>query len=106
MDQSCQNGIDGFVATNSTVARASGTNFSREGGVSGKPLAMRSKQVLRIVRDTLGTDRARLVVSAGGVMTPDDVYERLGLGADLVQVYAALVFSGPGFFESVAKARI
>ena len=95
----CDLGIDGFIATNTTLAREHGSKFPAEGGVSGKPLAARSKEVLQLIRaETKG-----LVVSVGGVLTPDDVSERLALGADLVQAYSALIFEGPFFFRAVAR---
>ncbi len=97
----CDLGIDGFIATNTTLAREHGSPFPPEGGVSGSPLAARSKEVLQLVRDAAGP--RKLVVSVGGVMTPLDVRERLDLGADLVQIYSALIFEGPGFFKHVAR---
>jgi dihydroorotate dehydrogenase len=98
----CELGLDGFIATNTTLAREHGSPFPPEGGVSGAPLAARSKEVLQIVRDAMGPNH--LLVSAGGVLSAEDVRERLALGADLVQVYSALIFEGPGFFRSVARA--
>ena len=96
-------GIDGFIATNTTLAREYGSPFPAEGGVSGAPLAARSKEVLSLIRENLGTTSDRLLISAGGVLSSADVKERLELGADLVQVYTALIFEGPGFFRAVAR---
>ncbi len=42
------------------------------------------------------------VARVGGVMTADDVFERIKAGADLVQVYSTLIFEGPLFFRKVA----
>jgi dihydroorotate dehydrogenase len=103
----CEAGVDGFIATNTTLDRAPGLSFPSEGGVSGGPLAHRSKQVLQKVLEILGSARkGKLIVSVGGVMSPTDVFERLELGADLVQVYTALVFEGPSFFGKVAAEAI
>lgn len=100
----CELGIDGFIATNTTLARAHGSPFPPEGGVSGKPLGTRSKEVLSLLSQTLGKNKGeRLLVSVGGVMSANDVRERLDLGADLVQVYSSLIFEGPGFFRNVAR---
>ncbi len=105
VEVACELGIDGFIATNTTLAREHGSPFPPEGGVSGAPLASRSKEVLHQLRDALGNNKGeRLLVSVGGVMSPEDVRERLSLGADLVQVYSGLIFEGPGFFKNVAKA--
>lgn len=104
VEQSYALGIDGWVTTNTTLAREDNSKFPTEGGVSGAPLAELSKQTLRNLISILGSRKAdRLVVSVGGVMTPQDVVDRINLGADLVQVYSALVFEGPLFFEHVAR---
>ncbi len=97
-------GIDGFILTNTTLTRHNGCPYPNEGGLSGKPLAALSEAALKTTIETLGSRRQNmLIVSAGGVMSADDVQKRLGLGADLVQVYSALVFQGPGFFHQVAR---
>lgn len=99
-------GAAGWVLTNTSQGLRENLNFPPEGGVSGMPLAARSKALLKSVKTRLGSAKGdRLIVSVGGVLTPQDVEERLQLGADLVQVYAALVFSGPRFFKQVAKWR-
>jgi dihydroorotate dehydrogenase len=98
-----QLGVDGFVLTNTTLARPSGISFPTEGGLSGEPLKSLSKEILRKSLQILGNRRqGKLIVSAGGVMTPEDVFERLQMGADLVEIYSALIFEGPGFFRDVA----
>lgn len=97
-------GVDGFIATNTTLAREPGSPFPIEGGVSGAPLADRSKAILKSIIEILGPNRGdTLVVSTGGIMTPIDVFERLEMGADLVQIYTALVYHGPRFFRDTAR---
>ena len=95
-------GLDGFIATNTTLARSHASPFPAEGGVSGQPLAERSKAVLKRLAPLL--DDKHLLISAGGVMSAEDVFERIDLGADLVQIYTALIFEGPGFFRRVAMS--
>ena len=96
-------GIDGFVLTNTTLARPSGIPFPAEGGLSGAPLKPLSCQILQKSLQILGKHRSgKLIISAGGAMTPQDVFERLQMGADLVEIYSALIFEGPGFFRDVA----
>ncbi|MGE5085052.1 MAG: quinone-dependent dihydroorotate dehydrogenase [Bacillota bacterium] len=103
--QNCQEvGVDGFVLTNTTLSRPKNCHFPNEGGLSGAPLKELSQRALQIAVQTLGKNRdGMLIVSAGGIMSPDDVFERLQMGADLVQIYSALVFHGPGFFHEVAR---
>src|SRR5207253_8087424 len=71
-------GIDGFVLTNTTLSRPAGIAFPTEGGVSGTPLKPLSCQILQKSLQILGKHRpGKLIVSAGGAMTPEDVFERL-----------------------------
>jgi dihydroorotate dehydrogenase len=96
-------GIDGFVLTNTTLARPAGISFPAEGGLSGAPLKGLSCEILQKTLQLLGDRRGdKLIVSAGGILTPEDVFERLQMGADLVEIYSALIFEGPGFFHQVA----
>jgi dihydroorotate dehydrogenase len=100
---SVQSGVSGFILTNTTLLRPTGCPFPAAGGLSGKDLAELSKKSLRTAIETLGSERQKyLIISAGGVLTPQDVAERLEIGADLVQTYSALVFHGPSFFRDVA----
>ena len=99
-------GIDGWILTNTSQGIRENLHFPKEGGVSGRPLGPRSKQLLQRSLELLGARRKdKLIVSVGGVMTAEDVTERLALGADLVQVYAALVFQGPFFLRKVAQCQ-
>lgn len=94
-------GLDGIIATNTTVEReslglrtpAAEVEACGAGGLSGEPLKARSLEVLREVREAVGPDLT--VVSVGGVTDAQDVYERLEAGADLVQGYTAFLYEGP-----------
>jgi dihydroorotate dehydrogenase len=95
--------VDGFVLTNTTLSRSGLKQYPAEGGVSGSPLSELSKQALKIVVTACADQKTKkLIISAGGVMTERDVFERIKMGADLVQVYTALIYNGPGFFRKVA----
>jgi dihydroorotate dehydrogenase len=92
-------GLAGVIATNTTVSRE-GLVASVEqvdsygaGGLSGPVLAARAKEVLVLLRKELGQQFA--VISVGGVVSGEDVLERLKLGADLVQGYTGFVYQGP-----------
>lgn len=96
--------LDGWILTNTTVKREPTLSFPKEGGVSGRPLASTSLQYLKKTIQWLGADKKdRLVISSGGVLSSQDIRERLHWGADLVQVYSALVLKGPFFFKKVAR---
>jgi len=92
-------GMDGIVATNTTLARPglSSPRAIESGGLSGAPLKSLSLEILKNIVQKV--DGKIPVVSAGGVMTPEDVKQRLQAGAVLVQVYTGLVYNGPGFIK-------
>jgi len=95
--------VDGFVLTNTTSSRDFKNSYPTEGGVSGRPLAKKSVQILQWAVESLGSRKKDfLIVSAGGVNDSTSVLERLEIGADLVQIYSELIFEGPGLFKKIA----
>jgi dihydroorotate dehydrogenase len=92
-------GLDGLIATNTTISRAGLVTDPAEverigaGGLSGRPVAERSVEVLRLLRKAVGDDLT--LVSVGGISTVDDARERLEAGASLVQAYTGFVYGGP-----------
>ncbi|MGH3765503.1 MAG: quinone-dependent dihydroorotate dehydrogenase [Pseudonocardiaceae bacterium] len=98
-DLALELGLDGIIATNTTVSRDGLTADAAlieaigPGGLSGAPLKERSLAVLRRLRTRVGN---RLVlVSVGGIETADDAWTRIRAGATLVQAYTAFVYDGP-----------
>jgi dihydroorotate dehydrogenase len=98
-DLALELGLEGIVATNTTIAREGLTADPATvkelgaGGLSGAPLKARSLEVLRRLWARTG---GRLVlVSVGGVESAEDVWERILAGATLVQGYSGLVYAGP-----------
>ena len=71
------------------------------GGISGAPVADRSRQVLARIHERAG-DRI-VIISVGGVETPEDVWDRITHGAHLVQTYTGFVFTGPGLIRGTNK---
>lgn len=96
-------GAVGFILTNTTLRRPTPSPFPEIGGVSGEFLKPFSRKALQIAVDHFRSGPRPLLVSVGGILTPNEVKERLDLGADLVQVYSALVFGGPGFPGQVSE---
>jgi dihydroorotate dehydrogenase len=96
--------MDGVILTNTTLARGGlkSAHRAEQGGLSGSPLRERSEAILRSAIQHLAG--AIAVVSAGGIMTVDDVKRRLDLGAALVQVYTGLVYRGPGLVKQTVKS--
>jgi dihydroorotate dehydrogenase len=88
-------GAAGFVATNTTLARPSGSErlAAAVGGLSGEPLRLRATEVVRRIRTTVGG--GVVIIGVGGVMSVPDALEKLAAGADLVALYSGLIFEGP-----------
>jgi dihydroorotate dehydrogenase len=100
-----QNALAGIVATNTTVTRPE-TNavsslkaYAETGGLSGRPLRVRSTEVVRhLYRQTRGT---LPIIGAGGIFDAVDAWEKITNGASLVQVYTGLVYEGPWLARSI-----
>ncbi|MDI6912000.1 quinone-dependent dihydroorotate dehydrogenase [Nocardioides sp.] len=92
-------GLDGIIATNTTISRAGLRTPSARveeigaGGLSGRPLTGRSLEVLRLLRDRVGPDLT--LIGVGGITTVQDARDRLAAGADLLQAYSAFIYEGP-----------
>lgn len=92
-------GLDGIIATNTTISRAglrtppAKVEQIGAGGLSGRPLAERSLEVMRLLRDRVGPDLT--LIGVGGITTVDDARARLAAGATLLQGYTAFVYEGP-----------
>lgn len=102
-------GLDGIVATNTTVSREGLTNIPPEkiekigaGGLSGRPLQERTTAIVRYINEKAG---GRLpVIASGGIFTPDDAREKLEAGASLVQVWTGFIYEGPGMVGRICRA--
>lgn len=96
--------MDGIIVTNTTLAREGlrSSHQGETGGLSGKPLAVKSEAVLR---QTVERVNGKVpIVSAGGIMDPEDAKRRLDMGAALVQIYTGLVYRGPALVKEIVKA--
>ena len=100
-------GIDGFVATNTTQHRPVPRNatsrrvFAVSGGLSGRPLQGRSKEVIRLLYSE--TDGSIPIVGVGGIDSADTAWQAVTSGASLLQLYSALVFNGPSVVSTIVK---
>jgi dihydroorotate dehydrogenase len=96
----CVQHADGMVCTNTTIEKPAGMNEA--GGLSGAPLMHRSTEVLRKVRERVGSGYP--LIGVGGIFTPDDVRTKMIAGADLVQVYTSFIYEGPMLPRRLARA--
>ena len=100
-----RHGMDGVIATNTTISRAAvqGLQHAEEtGGLSGAPVLEASNQVIRQLRAALGSQYP--IVGVGGVMSADDAVSKIRAGADVVQIYTGLIYEGPALVLKAAKA--
>jgi dihydroorotate dehydrogenase len=106
-DLALELGLDGIIATNTTIARTdlatpdAAVAALGPGGLSGAPLAARALAVLRRLRARLG-DRVTLI-AVGGIETADDAWQRIRAGASLVQAYTGFIYGGPGWPRRIHK---
>lgn len=98
-------GIQGVVATNTTISRT-GLRTEHEvveamgaGGLSGKPLAHRATEVIRYLCQKSGG--AFPVIASGGIHSAADAKQKLEAGASLVQVYTGFIYEGPGLVKKI-----
>ncbi len=99
--------IAGIVATNTTTSRPPAANprwqkiYAESGGLSGRPLAGRSTEMIRHIR--LRTQGRLPIIGVGGIFTADDAWEKITAGASLVQLYTGLVYEGPGVVKKIVN---
>ena len=100
-----RHGIDGVIATNSSVSRegVEGLPHANEaGGLSGKPLRERATRVLKLLESELRNEAT--LIGAGGIFTQSDASEKIAAGASLVQLYTGLIYRGPGLVAECVSA--
>ena len=100
-----RHGMDGVIATNTTIARdaVQGMAHAAEaGGLSGAPVRAASNAVIRQLRTALG--KGFPIIGVGGVMSAEDAVAKIRAGADVVQIYTGLIYAGPGLPSQAARA--
>jgi dihydroorotate dehydrogenase len=98
-------GIDGVIATNTTISRRGVEGLphaGEQGGLSGAPVREASDRVITMLRAELGSSFP--IIGVGGVMSGDDAARKARAGADLVQIYTGLIYRGPELVTQAARA--
>jgi dihydroorotate dehydrogenase len=86
--------LTGLIATNTTVGRAGLSAPTNEaGGLSGRPLRALSDSILAHIARNAG--ERLILIGVGGILTGEDLYRKISLGAHLCQVYTGWVYGGP-----------
>lgn len=98
--------IEGIIATNTTISRKNLSSHliltEEKGGLSGKPLAKRSTEVIRFLSEK--SNKAFPIIGVGGIHSPEDALEKLDAGADLIQLYTGFVYEGPALIKKINQA--
>lgn len=100
-----RHGMDGVIATNTTISRAAvqGLRHAEEtGGLSGAPVLEASNQVIRQLRAALGSRYP--IIGVGGILSAEDAVSKIRAGADVVQIYTGLIYEGPALVARAARA--
>lgn len=101
-------GIAGVIATNTTIDRSGLTTAAalanEAGGLSGKPLTVRSTEVIRYLSQK--SNKAFPIIGVGGIHSPQDAKDKIEAGASLVQLYTGFIYEGPGIVKRICKALV
>lgn len=100
-------GIDGIVATNTTIGRPptlQGPAAAETGGLSGLPLRDRATDIIRYIYRS--TEGSLPIVGAGGIFTAEDAFAKLAAGASLVQVYTGFIYEGPTLARRINRGLV
>lgn len=100
-----RHGIEGVIATNTTLSRdaVQGLPHAEEaGGLSGAPVREASNRVVRQLRAALGAGFP--IIGVGGILSGADAQAKIEAGADVVQIYTGLIYKGAGLVREVANA--
>ncbi|WP_174301027.1 quinone-dependent dihydroorotate dehydrogenase [Caulobacter sp. S45] len=98
-------GLNGIIVSNTTVERPQDLRSSKRtetGGLSGAPLMSLSTRTLRRFHDANANAHLALI-GAGGIASAEDIYAKVRAGACAVQLYTALVYSGPGLVRRLKR---
>ena len=97
-----KNKIDGLIVTNTSVSRPGflkSYHKNQSGGLSGAPIKEQSNKVLRFIsKETQGE---LMLIGVGGIESAQDIYEKIKIGASLVQIYSALTYNNLGFINQM-----
>jgi dihydroorotate dehydrogenase len=105
-----QTGIDGVIATNTTISRENLVTNASEieaigaGGLSGKPITEKSTEVIRQLRSLLGN--SYLIMGVGGINSAADAKQKIDAGADVIQIYTGFVYQGPTLIKEINKSLL
>jgi dihydroorotate dehydrogenase len=99
--------VSGLIATNTTLGRdglvpSDVARGAEAGGLSGRPLAERAREVVGFVSRETGGKLP--IIGVGGISSADDARRMLDAGASLLQVYTGFIYEGPGLIRRINRS--
>jgi dihydroorotate dehydrogenase len=107
IDLSGLHGMDGIIATNTTITRDGLSTESGKvkeignGGLSGSPVRDRSTEIIRYIHEK--TAGKLPIIGVGGIMNPEDAIEKIKAGASLIQIYTGFIYEGPSLVRRINR---
>ncbi|MBD2802285.1 quinone-dependent dihydroorotate dehydrogenase [Xenorhabdus sp. M] len=94
--------IDGVIATNTTLDRKiiEGLNYSQQaGGLSGRPVQLRSTEIIRRLSQELKGEIP--IIGVGGIDSLVAAREKMEAGSSLIQIYSGFIYKGPKLIKDI-----
>ena len=111
LDDVCEvvlaNKVDGMIVSNTTISREglkSGAVANEVGGLSGRPVFLKSTIMLPKTRKRVGPDLP--LIGVGGIDSAETAWTKITAGADLLQLYSSMVYKGPRLANTIVKGLI
>lgn len=101
---SIESGANGVIASNTTIDYSLLPGSEENGGISGEALRAKSKEILKILAQAFFGKTT--LISVGGIQSAEEAYERIKLGASLVQVLSAMIFEGPALCRNINQGLL
>ncbi|EAI5646779.1 quinone-dependent dihydroorotate dehydrogenase [Campylobacter fetus] len=97
-------GIDAIIVNNTSIDYSLSSNAKNFGGLSGALITQKSKEMFKnIAKELFGKT---ILISCGGIDNAKEAYERIKMGASLVQIYTSFIFEGPSICKNINKELV
>lgn len=103
-ESAINNGASGIIATNTTIDYYLLKNAKNKGGISGLCLKKKSRDIFKVLCENLFGKT--ILISTGGIDDENEAYDRIKLGASLIQIYTGMIFEGPSICKNINKGLI
>lgn len=99
--------LAGIIATNTTISHQNLQDQSyaqSSGGISGRPLAARSTEVIRLLWQV--TQGHLPIIGVGGIESAEGAWQKITAGASLLQIYTGWVYEGPLVVKQILQGLV